>query len=214
MQRRTFLALLASLPVIAQASETLADLQAEAARRRLVFLESLRKMALTQPKAIYFNPADPVIGRANARRTVLVFSDFNCPYCRKIDPILQQVAKDWPEVRFVLKWQTMMSDSSALAASYALRVWQAERGKYLQVQHALLRGSLPLTQNEIAAIGQQSQTQHLINGAALPALSASVSLGQQLRVFATPSMLIGNQMMSGMTDAATLKATIMQWPMS
>jgi protein-disulfide isomerase len=45
-------------------------------------------------------------------------------------------------------------------------------------------------------------------------LASSVELGKQLRIFATPSMLIGNRVMSGMTDAATLKSTIAQWPMS
>lgn len=212
MQRRTFLALLACLPLAARANTSLADLQAEATRRTKIFQEQLTQLATSQPKAIYFNAGDPVIGAANAMRSILVFTDFNCPYCRKIDAILQQVAQDG-SARFVLKWQTMMADSSAEAASFALNVWQAAHPKYSQVHTALLKAPMPITSQAIRAIAQQTQTEHLLKLAEPPALASSVQLGQQLRIFATPSMLIGNRVMSGMTDEGTLKKAIAEWRM-
>lgn len=211
MQRRTFLALLASLPLAARAQTSLEDLQAEAARRTKIFQQQLNQLASSQPKAVYFNAADPVIGAAKAQRSVLVFTDFNCPYCRKIDAILQQVAQE-SDVRFVLKWQTMMADSSVDAAIFALNVWQAARPKYAQVHAALLKAPMPITQQAMLSIAQHTQTEHLLKRPMPAALASSVELGKQLRIFATPSMLIGNRVMSGMTDAATLKSTIAQWP--
>lgn len=213
MQRRTFLALLSTLPSTVWAQSSLQDMQAEANRRRVIFLAQVRQMAIEQDPAIYFSAADPVIGAATAPRTVLVFTDFNCPYCRKMDALLQQVAQAWPNARFVLKWQTMMADSSASAANYALQVWQSARQQYWQVHQALMQSPIPITQQAINDIAQRTQTQHLLNLAEPAALKASVQLGQQLRVFATPSLLIGSKMMGGMTDAKTLKATILQWPL-
>ncbi|MCB5196759.1 DsbA family protein [Deefgea salmonis] len=213
MQRRTFLSLLASLPSTAFAQSSLPELQAEANRRRGIFLAQVRQMAIEQAPAIYFSAADPVFGSATAPRTVLVFTDFNCPYCRKMDALLQQVAQAWPNARFVLKWQTMMAESSASAANYALQVWQSARAQYGPVHQALMQSPIPITQQAINDIAQRTQTQHLLNLAEPAALKASVQLGQQLRVFATPSLLIGSKMMGGMTDANTLKATILQWPL-
>ena len=213
MQRRNFLALLATLPMTLKAQSSFDDLQAEARRRTAVFLAQLNQMAINQPKPIYFNAADPVFGAANAKRTVLVFTDFNCPYCRKIDAVIQQVARE-EEVRFVLKWQTMMADSSAAAASYALQVWRTARPQYLQIHTALMQAPLPITPQALRNIAQRSKTEHLLTLAESETLTASVDLGKQLRIFATPSMLIGNRIISGMTDAATLKSTIRQWPSS
>jgi len=212
MQRRTFLALLAGLPLAARANTSLADLQAEAVRRTKIYQQQLTQLTTSQPKAIYYNAADPVIGAPKAARSVLVFTDFNCPYCRKIDPILQQVAQD-SSVRFVLKWQTMMAESSVDAASFALKVWQAARPKYAQVHTALLQAPIPITPQAMRDIAQQTQTEHLLQLAQPPTLAESVELGKQLRIFATPSMLIGNRVMSGMTDEATLKRAIAEWRM-
>ena len=211
MQRRNFLALLAGLPFTVKAQSTLADLQAEAQRRTAIFLAQLNQMAIDQPKAIYFNPSDPVLGAANAKRSVLVFTDFNCPYCRKIDVVLQQVAQA-EDVRFVLKWQTMMADSSAAAASYALHVWHTARPKYPQIHAALMQAPIPITPQAIRNIARRSNTEDLLDLTEPAALAASVDLGKQLRIFATPSLLIGNRVISGMTDATTLKNTIKQWP--
>ncbi|WP_027468509.1 thioredoxin domain-containing protein [Deefgea rivuli] len=211
MQRRSFLALLAGLPMIVRAQATLDDLQAEARRRTGIFLAQVNKMASDQPAATYFNAADPVFGAQKAKRTVLVFTDFNCPYCRKIDATLQQVAREG-EVRFVLKWQAIMADSSAAAANYAMHVWRTARPQYPDIHAALMQAPLPITQQAMRDIARHSKTEHLLDLTEPEALAASVDLGKQLRIFATPSMLIGNRIISGMTDAATLKSTIKQWP--
>ncbi|MBM5573386.1 thioredoxin domain-containing protein [Deefgea sp. CFH1-16] len=157
MQRRTFLALLSTLPSTVWAQSSLQNMQAEANRRRVIFLAQVRQMAIEQDPAIYFSAADPVIGAATAPRTVLVFTDFNCPYCRKMDALLQQVAQAWPNARFVLKWQTMMADSSASAANYALQVWQSARQQYWQVHQALMQSPIPITQQAINDIAQRTQ---------------------------------------------------------
>jgi protein-disulfide isomerase len=211
MQRRAFLTCLAALPFWAHAADV-ADLQQEVERRKQAYLAQLRSLALNPPAAIFQHSLDIVFGPAQAKRSVLVFTDFNCPYCRQLDPVLQQLAG--PDVRFVLKWQTLMADSSAYAAHYALQVWQHRRSVYHKVHQQLIEGRMPLTVSEIQGIARRSNTFHLLpKSEVLPAsLQASIKLGQQLQVFGTPSMLIGARMMGGMVDAETLSAAIAVWP--
>ncbi|WP_373973674.1 thioredoxin domain-containing protein [Chitinibacter sp. SCUT-21] len=216
MHRRTFLACLAVLPLsfaTLSRAETFEQLAQEAERRKQAYLAQLRDLASKQPAEVFQNSLDIVLGPARANKTVLVFTDFNCPYCRSLDSVLQQLAG--PEVRFVLKWQTMMGDTSAYAAHYALQVWRHRRSKYLDVHNALMQAPQPLSEYDIRNIARSTATYHLLpKDEALPqTLQNSVQLGEQLRVFATPTMLVGARMMGGMVDAETLAAAIQEWPM-
>ncbi|MBE9609011.1 DsbA family protein [Chitinilyticum piscinae] len=215
MQRRQLLTLLAGLPVLASGA-SLSDLEAEAARRRAAYRDELRRLARETPVAIYDNPLDPVLGPAAATRSVLVFTDYNCPYCRKLDPVIAQLAgrADAP-ARFVLKLLTIMDPGSALASAFALRVWQQQPRQFSAAHHALMTGPLPLTTAALKQIARQSGTQASLAeaDAAAATLTATQQLAQRLQVYATPSLLIGARIMSGMTDAATLRQEIVRWPM-
>ena len=49
-------------------------------------------------------PDDPLKGPKDALVTVVVFSDFQCPYCKKVEPTLAQLSAAYPnDVRFVWK---------------------------------------------------------------------------------------------------------------
>lgn len=79
------------------------------ARRR--FIEELRKASsdiaikLDVPRAaITVLPNDPVTGGASARVEIIEFSDFQCPYCQRVAPVLKQlVAKYGDRVKLVWK---------------------------------------------------------------------------------------------------------------
>ncbi|MGH9683459.1 MAG: thioredoxin domain-containing protein [Candidatus Acidiferrales bacterium] len=45
--------------------------------------------------------ANPSKGPADARVTVVEFSDFECPHCRELFEIMQSVEREFPQVRFV-----------------------------------------------------------------------------------------------------------------
>lgn len=45
----------------------------------------------------------PILGNASAKKTIFVFTDYSCPYCRRVDGELQKVLKDNKDVRVVVK---------------------------------------------------------------------------------------------------------------
>src|SRR4051812_45900089 len=57
---------------------------------------------LTEAKVLR-DPDIPVGGNRNGDVSIVEFFDYNCPYCRKLEPELQQVVQDDGRVRLILK---------------------------------------------------------------------------------------------------------------
>ena len=49
------------------------------------------------------DPDIPVAGNADGDITIVEYFDYNCPYCRKLEPELRQVVQDDGKVRLVLE---------------------------------------------------------------------------------------------------------------
>lgn len=45
----------------------------------------------------------PILGNRDAKKTIFVFTDYSCPYCRRVHGELKRVIKDDPNVRVVVK---------------------------------------------------------------------------------------------------------------
>lgn len=86
----------------------------------------------------YIRASNPVVGNETAPVTILVFSDFECPFSREEFPILQEVMQKYePVVRVVFKYLPLVSiHQDSLVAALATACAQ-EQGKFLQY-HDLL----------------------------------------------------------------------------
>jgi protein-disulfide isomerase len=63
---------------------------------------------------------DPVMGNPNGAITLYEFSDYNCGYCKRVFEPLQQMLRDNPDVRLVIKEFPILSQSSLFAAKAAI----------------------------------------------------------------------------------------------
>jgi protein-disulfide isomerase len=53
--------------------------------------------------AVLRDPDIPVIGNADGDIAIVEWFDYQCPYCRKLEPELRQVVQDDGKVRLLLK---------------------------------------------------------------------------------------------------------------
>ena len=86
----------------------------------------------------YIRPSNQVVGDENAPVTIMVFSDFQCPYSREAFPIFQEVMRKYePVVRVVFKYLPLVSiHPDSLVAAEAASCAQ-EQGKFLEYHNAL-----------------------------------------------------------------------------
>ncbi|HXH42700.1 MAG TPA: DsbA family protein [Bradyrhizobium sp.] len=101
---------------------------------------------LTEAKVLR-DPDTPVAGNPNGDVTIVEWSDYNCPYCRKLEPELRQVVQDDGKVRLVMKDWPILGPVSVTAARSALAA--KFQDKYHQAHDALIGVSSRLTEPRI-----------------------------------------------------------------
>jgi protein-disulfide isomerase len=73
---------------------------------------------------------DPARGPADAKLTVVLFSDFECPFCGRVEPSLKQLEEAFPgQVRIVWKHQPLPMHPNAIPAALAAEAAR-EQGKF------------------------------------------------------------------------------------
>lgn len=97
----------------------------------------------------------PFKGPANAPVTVVVFSDFQCPYCSRISPVLNQIHEQYPkEVKIVFKQFPLRGHKFALPAARAA-IAAAEQGKFWPFHDMLFENYSHLNDEKIEEIRKE-----------------------------------------------------------
>jgi len=93
------------------------------------------------------DPDIPVAGNASGDVSIVEYFDYQCPYCRKADPELQQVVHDDGKVRLVFKDWPILGPMSVTAA----RMAQASKfqNKFIEAHDALISVNSKLTEAKI-----------------------------------------------------------------
>lgn len=86
----------------------------------------------------------PVVGAKDAKVTIVEFSDFECPYCKRGAATMEQVLKAYPnDVRVVFKHRPLGFHKQARPAAKA--AWAAQQqGKFSEMKKALFDGQQSL----------------------------------------------------------------------
>jgi protein-disulfide isomerase len=93
------------------------------------------------------DPDVPVAGNPDGDIAIVEWFDYNCPYCRKLEPELRQVVQDDGKVRLILKDWPILGPVSVVAARMALAC--KFQDKYVQAHDALIGVSSKLTEPRI-----------------------------------------------------------------
>ena len=78
----------------------------------------------------------PAIGPEDAKVTVVEFFDFACGHCKALAPVILQIMKDNPDVRFVFNPLFFISEHSPYAAKVAMVA--AQKGKFHEVYEGIM----------------------------------------------------------------------------
>ena len=160
------------------------------------------------------DPDIRVAGNADGDVTIVEYFDYQCPYCRKIEPELRQVVQDDGKVRLVLKDWPVLGPVSVTAARMALA--SKFQDKYLQAHEALIGVNSKLTEPRIgellagAGIDVDRLNRDLVtNAKAIDAIL--VRNDDQAKAFGfrgTPSFIVGKFRVAGILTMAQFDQVI------
>lgn len=140
-------------------------------------------------------------GRKDAPVTIVEFSDFQCPYCARLQPVLQDVLNAYPDdVRLVFKDFPLQFHKMAKGAAKAARA-AGEQGKYWEM-HDLIFGDFKNLSDEMFKEFAQKLNLDMTrfitdyNSAKYDKLiQQDISLGRSAGVGGTPSLFINGKRM-------------------
>jgi len=96
------------------------------------------------------DPDIPVAGNVDGDISIVEYFDYQCPYCRKIEPELRQVVQDDGKVRLIWKDWPILGPVSVVASRMVLA--SRYQDKYIQAHEAMMAVNSKLTEPRIREV--------------------------------------------------------------
>lgn len=179
-------------------------------------ITDLNKDPLAEAKTKLDIADSPSVGPATAPVTIVEFADFECPVCRQLHDVLQQLLPKYPQVRFVFKdYPIEQIHPWARTAALAGRCAYQQDHKAFWKMYDMLYGNQDVISAENAwdkmldfagQIGLNGDTfkSCMASPEAGKTIDASVANAKLLDVNSTPTLFINGRREVG-ADAATIE---------
>jgi len=160
-------------------------------------------------------PGDaPSIGPKNAKVTLLHYFDYQCPFCAKVVPTLDQIAKDYPDsVRIVFKMHPLGMHPNAMPAAEAAMA-AAAQGKFLAMDHKLFENQQQLTRDKFISLAKEIGldvdrfTKDIDSHAYLAAIQKEAKEAEDIGSSGTPASFVNGRYLSGAKPYSAFKDMI------
>ena len=192
------------------------------AQARAMLVEDLKaknggavKVMLEPPRyTVPTSASDPVRGSASAPVTIVEFSDFQCPFCARVNPTLDRVRQTYGDrVKIVFKDYPLPNHPQAPKAAEAARC-AAEQSKFWEMHDAMFANQRAL---EVPSLKQTARALGL-NGAAFDqcldsnkhqaTVRSGSELGEQMGVNSTPTLYVNGRIILGAMPFENFKQII------
>ena len=144
---------------------------------------------------------DPVMGNANGTITLYEFSDYNCGYCKRVFEPIQQLVRDNPDVRLVIKEFPILSQSSLVAAKAAIAAEM--QGKFGDYHIAMMTYRGQITDAVVMRMAAQAgvDIEQLKSDMESPKTIAIIQRTREaaaaLEINGTPGLVVGDTVVPG-----------------
>jgi protein-disulfide isomerase len=145
----------------------------------------------------------PAKGPANAPITIVEFSDFQCPFCSRINPTLEQVrAKYGDKVRIVFRQFPLDMHPQARKAAEA-SLCANDQGKFWEMHDAMFQSQQQLAVDDLKAkaaglgLNAESFNSCLDSGKYGSQVAEDLQAGSSAGVSGTPALFINGRFING-----------------
>lgn len=187
-------------------------------KARADFIATLRAKykvrVLLEPHRVQVGADGPAKGPANAPVTIVEFSEFECPFCARVNPTLDQVRATYGDkVRIVFRHLPLPMHANAFKASEA-SLCADEQGKFWEMHDAMFADQrnlgLDALKAKAAGLGLDSARfdECLDSGRHAARVQADLTEGQQVGATGTPTFFINGRLLSGAQPFEAFKELI------
>ena len=192
------------------------------AQARAMLVEDLKSKSAGTVKVMLDAPrynvptgeGDAVRGNASAPVTIVEFSDFQCPFCARVNPTLDRVRQTYGDrVRLVFKDYPLGNHPLAPKAAEAARC-AGDQNKFWEMHDAMFANQraleVPSLKQTARAIGLDGAAfdQCLDSSKHQEAVRANTALGERMGVNSTPTLYINGRAVIGAMPFESFKQII------
>lgn len=177
--------------------------------------EAYRESIISAKDALENDPRDATLGPANAKVTIVEFFDYNCGFCKRATPWVEEVAKKYGnDVRVVFKELPILDDrtrTSRLASRAALaahKQGQYEKMHFALMEHKRLSGAIIRKTAEDIGLDMNRYEADMADPTIDQHINDTLQLANRLPALTgTPFFVIGGEYISG-ADTARLEQVV------
>src|SRR6185369_789247 len=142
-------------------------------------------------------------GPANAKVTIVAFSDFQCPFCSRVVPTLDKIAKEYPtQVRFYFRHNPLPFHADAPLASQAA-IAAEQQGKFWEMHDKMFTNQQNIKRPDLEKYAQELGLDMnkfkaaLDSGSGKGRIDGDMAIGRQIGVQGTPNFFINGRQLTG-----------------
>ena len=164
------------------------------------FMASNTAAAQTQ-----INP-HPTFGETEAKVNVIVFTDYNCPFCKRLEPHLQQLLKNYPDIKvtnvIVPLRQGNVAGSPVNSAQFALNVWLNQPDAFAETHQLLYAKNGMHNALSLQQIATKTGTQDALADPTMAQeiIDMNMEMFRDIGLRGTPSLIIDQQLIPGYVE--------------
>ncbi len=182
------------------------------AKKRGEVIERLREKAgftlLLNPIRFEVAADGPSKGPADASITIIEFSDFQCPFCKRAGPIIEEVLGKYPkDVRIVYRHLPLANHSRARPAAEA-SVCADDQGKFWQYHDTLFENNRKLGDDDLLSYASEigldidQFKQCLTSPSTKTKVQTDLKAAQTAGISGTPAFVVNGVLISGAKPAS------------
>jgi protein-disulfide isomerase len=165
---------------------------------------------VTYKEQLVADPTSPVGGNVKGDVTIVEFFDYRCGFCKRVYPTVKKVLDEDKGIRYVYKEFPILGPQSVTASRASLAVWNMAPEKYHAFHDILMTDRGAITEAKVIKVAEKLGIKPAALKKAMAdktidtVLARNFKLAEALNINGTPAFVIGDQLVPGAIDRATL----------
>ena len=169
---------------------------------------ALLKQTIDELRKEVEHSSSPVWGNPEGKTVIVEFSDYNCPYCKRVFPEVARLVEEDGDIRIVMKELPVLGPGSEYAAKAALAAWK--QGKYEAFHKLMMTSGARVSRDGVNAVAREAglDLERMKKDMESPEVEQELQQNQlwaeRLGITGTPAFVIGDEMIPGAIDGKSM----------